>query len=194
MELLCSKNSALLSSFGASKILISRYANFVDEMILKVENTLEAIINYEEELRIAVEVLRKTPVLVDKLNEDKELTKEEFETINPVIEQQLDPESYENTSYSIDIGDGATTKSYYESFADAQESDNGASYSAVVSHEHELLQEAQEIARNIHEGDVANRPYIEASIDIDKRHAKDSIKIFSPALWHVMYEGKLIFN
>src|SRR3990170_4016262 len=61
------------------------------EMILRGEKTLEAIIQKEDEISVAIESLLETPV-----------GNAEIETISPVIEQQIDPESYESTSYSIE--------------------------------------------------------------------------------------------
>lgn len=165
--------------------------------------TLEAIVDSEEEIRIAIEQLReKKQPLVEKVEDQEVIDKiedQEFiDTISPVIEQQFDTESYERSSHSINIGyDGKSTRSYYEllTAAEVDEKGTSASLTAVYSeHEHETLQEGQVVADKAHEAKNNNKFFIEVFIDSNVKDARDSIKLFSPALWQVMYDGKLTFN
>ncbi|MBW2970174.1 hypothetical protein KY319_03565 [Candidatus Woesearchaeota archaeon] len=136
-----------------------------------VEESLEAVVN-NDEARLAIEAL--------------------VEEVEPVVEQQLDPKTYESTSYSIDVGSYESSydgKAYYE-----LSDDNTASTTAVNEHYHEVLQDAQEVASCIKHASVTNNTYVEAQIDFNVREKKNSIKLFSPATWLVMYDGKLIFN
>ena len=118
-------------------------------MVLFFEKTLETIVNSENEVKIAIEALReKAPALIEKVEDsstETEPTKEDLETLSPVIEQQLDPESYESTSYSIDVGHGSSTysggKTYYELANGEDGKPIGASFTAIMS-EHEEQQKA----------------------------------------------------
>lgn len=159
-------------------------------MILFGEKTLEAIVREEDEIQIAIESLLEAPVG----------NSEDIETISPVIEQQIDPESYESTSYTIDTGYGGssyeTGKNYYELImGDDKDKPIGASMTAVYSaHYHELLHDAQEIATNTRQSAESKSPFIEPQVDFNVREKKNSIKLVSVALWQAMYDGKLIFN
>jgi hypothetical protein len=164
--------------------------NVLYEMILCGEKTLEAIIQNEEEIKVAIESLLDTPVG----------NAGEFETISPVIEQQIDPESYESTSYSIDTGYGGSSydagKNYYELImGDGEDKTVGASMTAIYSeHHHGLLQDVQEIAANTRQSDESRSAFIEPHVDFNAREKKNSVKLLSVAVWQSMYDGKLIFN
>lgn len=164
--------------------------NVLFEMILCGEKTLEAIIQNEDEIKIAIESLLETPVG----------NAEEIETISPVIEQQLDPESYESTSYTIDTGYGSSTydagKNYYELLmGDGEDKTVGASMTAVYSeHYHELLQDVHEIASKTRQSDESRTAFIEPHVDFNAREKKNSVKLLSVAVWQSMYDGKLIYN
>ncbi|GEM_PF-3533670 len=144
-----------------------------------LEKTLEARI--EDEVKTAIDSL---------------INKEELEVVTPIIEQQMDTDTYESTTYHIDIGESKTTyqgKTYYELAND--DKTVGASMTAVFSeHEHELYQEAQEIATQMKQGNQTNRPFIEAQIDMNVQDKMNSIKVLSFTLWCAMYDGKLVFN
>jgi hypothetical protein len=145
-------------------------------------------------------------LVVDELESSRETAKspltekldaETIETISSVIEQQTDPESFESTSYSINLpgyeSSSYTGKTYYEM---ANEGETvGASMAEVqTDYEHKFLQEAQQIASQIQQGSTTNHPFVEAQIDTNIKYIKDSIKIISPAIWKLMYEGKITFN
>ena len=164
--------------------------NVLCEMILRGEKTLEAIIQKEDEISVAIESLLETPV-----------GNAEIETISPVIEQQIDPESYESTSYSIETeGYGNSTyetgKNYYELIMGDDENKNiGASMTAIYSeHQHELLQDVQEIASKTRQSDESRSTFIEPHVDFNAREKKNSVKLLSVAVWQSMYDGKLIYN
>ena len=171
--------------FYRAENLNKQFFNFIYEMILSDKRNLEAIVS-DNEIEIAIKDLKDKP-LTEKV--------EELETISPVIEQQLDTESYESTSYSIGTEyNGTSTKAYYERMnVDADETTMTASFSCSA-YEHEFLQQAQEIASNTREGDKNNHPFVEAQIDANIKYVKDSIKTISPVTWKLMYEGKLTFN
>lgn len=159
-------------------------------MVLQDESQLEIIVNQKDEIQIAIQAVRDN-TLTDKVDAAV------VETLSPVIEQQLDPESYESTSYSIDIDyDGTHSKSYYEQLIHADADDTpGASITAVYDqYEHEALQEAQAVASASRAAAETNGFYIEAHLDMNVKHAKDRIKLVSITTWHLMYDGKLIFN
>lgn len=149
-------------------------------MILECKKTLEA--RLEDEVKQAI----------DALIEDKT---EELE-LNPVIEQQMDTDTYESTTYHINVGESKTTyegKTYYE-LANNDET-IGASMTAVFSeYEHELYQEAREMATQMKQGNQTNHPFIEAQIDMNLQDKKNSVKMLSFTLWCAMYDGKLVFN
>lgn len=150
-------------------------------MILECKKTLEA--RLEDEVKQAIEALI----------EDKT---EELEVLTPVIEQQMDTDTYESTTYHIDVGESKTTyegKTYYE-MANNDET-IGASMTAVLSeYEHELYQDAQEMASQMKQGSQTNHPFVEAQIDMNLLDKKNSVKMLSFTLWCVMYDGKLVFN
>ena len=160
----------------ASENFNKQLRNCFVEMIFD-DRTLEAIVQEEDEIQVAIESLQEAPV----------------------IEKQLDTESYESTSYSIEMDyNGAsyeTGKNYYELIMGENDEYIGASMTAVYSeHYHELLQDVQEIAASMRHGNETNCPFIEAQIDFNVREKKNSIKLVSVALWQAMYDGKLIFN
>lgn len=160
------------------------------EMILCGEKTLEAIIQTEDEIKMAIESLLEMPVG----------NLEDIETISPVIEQQHDPESYESTSYTIDTGYGSSSydssKNYYELImGDGEDNTIGASMTAIYSeHHHELLQDVHEIASKTRQSDESKNAFIEPHVDFNAREKKDSVKLLSVAVWQSMYDGKLIYN
>ncbi len=156
------------------------------EMILSGDKTLEAIVREElqaeKEIRTAIDSLRE----------------EAFEDISPIIEQQLDPESYESTSYSIETDYGSasydTGRNYYDLII-GDDGAIGASMTAVYSeHYHELLQDVQEIASSTRACEEGHHPFIEPQVDFNTREKKNSVKLVSVAVWQAMYDGKLIFN
>ncbi len=185
-------------------------------MILVSEKSLEMLVKAEEELLLAVRSLREklteraeeeatsaVQSLREKLlpEEDEEQVNQpaELDALSSVVEQQMDSESFENTSYSINTpyesSSYETGKNYYELIVGDDDKPVGASFTAVMSaYEHEFLQEAQNIANGVREGDNANHPFVEAQIDTNQKYIKESVKLMSPGLWQVMYEGKLTFN
>jgi hypothetical protein len=128
----------------------------------------------------------------------EKLDKEAIESISPVIEQQLDPESFESASYSIDLP-GYSSSSYdsskYYDLIQGENGETGATVSSTTDYQHEFLQDAQELVSQIRQGEKTNCPYVEASFDTNIKYLKESIKtVFSDAVWKLMYEGKIIFN
>ncbi len=165
-------------------------------MVLCFEKTLETIISSADEIKIAIDELRgRQSELIDRIED----AQEEPESISPVIEQQLDPDSYESTSYSIDVGYGSSiydgTKNYYDLVRGENGAPVGASFTAVMNaYEHELLENAQEIQNQSRAGDDSNHPFVEAQADTNKKYIKEQIKLVSPGLWQIMYYGKIKFN
>jgi len=183
----------VLSSVGASENLNKQFCKVVIEMVLNVEKSLEMLVNAEDEVLLALEVLReRKEELVEKL-EKVEIPVEE---VSPVIEQQLDSESFESTSYSIDVGYGKSTYdagNYYDLVS--RDGEIGASMTAVFSaYEHELLKEVQDMASEMRSAAESNRPYVDAQIDMNLKEKKNSVKLLSFTLWCAMYDGKLTFN
>jgi hypothetical protein len=174
---------------SASENFNKQLCNLSDEMILSGDKTLETIVKQEDEIQIAIESLLETPV-----------GSAESEEISPVIEQQIDPESFESTSYSIETeGYSSSTyetgRNYYELVMGDGDKPIGASMTAVYSaFYHELLQDVQEIAANTRAGDESRHTYIEPHVDFDTRDKKNSVKLVSVAVWQAMYDGKLRFN
>ncbi len=151
------------------------------------ESNLELVIN---ELEAALSAAKESE-LTEKLDA------EAIETVSPVIEQQMDPESFESTSYSIDLP-GYSSSSYdagkYYDMVQGENSQTGATITSTTDYQHEFLQEAQEMVASIKQGSETNHPFVEALIDTNIKYLKDSIKILSPVMWKLMYEGKIIFN
>ncbi len=140
--------------------------------------------------------------LVEAEKEEQKTTVEELveqleaevsEETSAVLEQQQDPESFLSTSYSINVEYGSETKnSYYESLKDAESTENGAGYEAVIEQEGECLELAQQINEYAREDKMFNRTTL--VLDPESRDARDSIKLFNPALWTLMYDGRITFN
>jgi hypothetical protein len=127
----------------------------------------------------------------------EKLAEERVEEISPIVEQQINPESFENASYSVELSGYESASYSSSSYYDLVKGDYGISASTsneVLAYEHEFLQSAQEIASNTREGDISNNPYVDTKLDTNKKYIKEDIKLFSPVLWLVMYEGKLTFN
>ena len=159
------------------------------EMILSGEKTLETIIQ-----NVELQSENKIQAAIDALKE------EAIEAISPVIEQQLDPDSYESTSYAIDVGYGSSTydssKNYYELImGDDKDKAIGASMTEIYSgYFHDLLQDVHEIASNTRQNDESRTVFIEPHVDFNVREKKNSVKLISVAVWQSMYDGKLIYN
>ena len=158
-------------------------------MVLSDAKTLETLVAGNE-IESAIKALQDS-ALTDKLDGMAE-------AISPVIEQHLDAEAYESTSYSIELSSYQSAeysaKSQYE-LADRDDETVGASMTAIYNeYEHDLLVEAQEIASNTRQGDNTNNPFVEAQVDFNMREKKNSIKLVSLTLWQSMYDGKLIYN
>lgn len=154
-------------------------------MILSDEKSLETLV--ADEISIALEAVKESP-LTEKLD---------VESISPVVEQQMDPESFESTSYSIDLP-GYSSSSYdsgkYYELVQGENGETSATVSGSTDYQHEFLQEAQQLATQIRQGDTTNHPFVEAQVDTNIKYIKDSIKTVSPVIWKLMYEGKLTFN
>jgi len=150
-------------------------------LFLSEEKNLEAVIAAEEdEIKAAIE----------------ELTEKEYEDIpeemTNVIEQQQDPQSFVDTSYSINVeyGDGPKN-SYYESVKDAEPENLGASYSTIVTEqESKVIALAEETIYQIREGDISHKPFV--ALDYRQKDVLDTIKLLHPAWFKVMYEGKIV--
>jgi hypothetical protein len=157
----------------------------ISEMILSDGKNLETLV--AGELAEAMETAKWSP-LTEKLD---------AETISSIIEQQIDPESFESTSYSIDLP-GYSSSSYdagkYYDMVQGENGEPSATVTGSTDYQHEFLQEAQQLATQIRQGSEANHPFVEAQIDTNIKYLKDSIKIISPVMWKLMYEGKIIFN
>ncbi|RMD58177.1 hypothetical protein D6825_01710 [Candidatus Woesearchaeota archaeon] len=112
-----------------------------------------------------------------------------LEVVSPIIEQDLDADSYNNAVYdsSIRAGDEVYSQAYepYES------SDSGASYEVA---EHEFLEEAQRIQEEARENNLYNRANVSAQLDSESKAVKEDMKMRSLALWWVMYDGKIKFS
>ncbi len=164
----------------------------MSEMVLSDTKTLEAIVAGAEEVKIAIETARDNE-LVDKIEDAKEI-----EELSPVIEQQLDPESYESTGYRIETPYASSSYDGEKNLYQPANSDGGtigASFTSVMSgYEHETLEQAQNIQNSMREGDQTNNPFIEPQIDMNQKYIKESVKLVSPALWQAMYYGKIKFN
>ena len=162
-----------------------QFLSVIPEMILSDEKSLETLV--AAELEAAMETAKESP-LAEKL---------EVESVSPVVEQQLDPESFESTSYSIDLP-GYSSSSYdsgkYYDLIQGENGETSATVSGSTDYQHEFLQEAQELVSQIKQGDTTNHPFVEAQIDTNIKYLKDSIKTVSPVIWKLMYEGKLTFN
>jgi len=131
--------------------------------------------------------------------QDKEL-EDVVEALAPIVEQETELDAAEHLSYAIQISEydsvefTTSSKSYYD-VMDGDDEYVGASATTVVEkYEHELLVTAQEVATNIRQGDATNKAYTFSDFDVREKHAKESIKTFSPAMWQMMYDGKITFN
>ncbi|MEM3154847.1 MAG: hypothetical protein QW165_04775 [Candidatus Woesearchaeota archaeon] len=161
-------------------------------MILSDERNLEALVI--DEIANALNLVRDSP-LAEKLSDFAEIV----ETISPVIEQQIDSESYESTEYSIDLPGYSSSSydagKYYDLVKDDAGETIGASITEVFSdYEHRFLEEAQEIATNTREGKNTNHPFVEPQVDTNQKYIKEQIKLVSKSTWEVMYYGKIKFN
>ena len=167
--------------------LNKQFLSVISEMILSDEKNLETLV--VDELEIAIQAAKSS--LAEKLEA------ETLETISQLIEQQINPESFESTSYSIDLP-GYSSSSYdaskYYDMLQGEDGKTSALVSGTTDYQHEFLQEAQQIASQVRQGDTSNHPFVEAQIDTNIKYIKESIKLVSPALWKLMYEGKIIFN
>lgn len=169
--------------------LNKQFLSVIPEMILSDGKNLETLVS--DELAEAIETLKGSRLT-------KKLEAETIESVSSVIEQQIDPESFESTSYSINLP-GYSSSSYDSSkYYDMIQGENGqtsASMTSSTDYQHEFLQEAQELVANIRQGEKTNRPCVEAQIDTNIKYLKESVKmVFSDAIWKLMYEGKIKFN
>ncbi|HLF54798.1 MAG TPA: hypothetical protein VI612_03700 [Candidatus Nanoarchaeia archaeon] len=161
--------------------------------LLFLEEDLEALV--EAEQKTAVEELEAEEDEPEKTVDEivKELSDEFSEETSAVVEQQQDPESFLSTAYTIGVEyGGETKKSYYESLKDAVSTETGAVYEAVIEQEGKSLELGQEINEYAREDKMSNRTTF--VLDPASRDARDQIKLFNPALWQIMYDGKIKFN
>lgn len=148
-------------------------------MILSDEKSLEALVADNEadsEIELAI----------------KEVKEELSDEVELVVEQQIDMDSFNGVSYSIETPYESSSysgeKNYYEL------SKEGSAEFSYDGYEHDFLQAVQEIASSTKQGDINNTPYVDAQIDCNLRDKRDAIKIVSNTLWQMMYDGKIIFN
>lgn len=155
-----------------------------------LEEDLEALVEAEQETTVE-ELEEESEKTVDEIV--KELADEVSEETSSVVEQQQDPESFLSTSYTIGVEYGGETKnSYYESLKDAESTDYGAVYDAIIEQESRVIELGQEINEYAREDKMSNRTTF--VVDPESRDARDQIKLFNPALWQMMYDGKIKFN
>lgn len=147
---------------------------------LSEKKNLEAVVSEEDEIRAAIEEL------AEKAYEDIP------EEVMNVVEQQQDPESFVNPNYNINVEYGGEPKnSYYEQAKDAEPENLGASYSTIVAEqESKVIEIAEETLYQIREGDISHKPFV--ALDYRQKEVLDDIKLFHPAWFKVMYEGKLV--
>lgn len=147
-----------------------------NELVVQLPKTLTADI--EDEVKIAFEALKV------------EIRAEKLDDITPVIEQELDPETYSSSEYSFEMQyGGQTVKGNYDTY-EAKEGENEASYSI----EHQHLEEAQKEADAAREANITNKTNVEKYLDEGIKAAITEQYIISVARWQTMYNGKIHFN
>lgn len=120
------------------------------------------------------------------------------EELAPIIEQDTDLAVAGEESYAIELPQYESSsyveqKTYYE-LANEEDGYVGAtSTSFAEAYEREVITSAQEIAQNQREDNFVGKSYTLSDIDMREKHIKEQIKLTSPALWFVMYEGKIKF-
>lgn len=156
---------------------------------------LEEIVKQSGEASLAIELLKRENLAekVEVLTEDLPVADE----AKTVIEQQLDPETYSSSSYSIDLGYGEScfdSSKYYDMIkGENGETSASMSYNA---YEHQFLQEAQQAAQEQKESVAAGKSMsnIDLFVHAPNRDVRMSVKTYSDVVWKLMYDGKLIFN
>lgn len=120
----------------------------------------------------------------------------------PVVEQETDLSAANDIMYDIDVEPGfesfyeSGSKNYYEAMmGEDDDSYRGASFSSTMeTYEHDMLQDAQNLATDIREAQVTNSSHSDSFIDMNVKDKKWEMKMYSDILWKVMYDGKLVFN
>ncbi|HLC33110.1 MAG TPA: hypothetical protein VJJ82_04755 [Candidatus Nanoarchaeia archaeon] len=130
------------------------------------------------------DIEKEVKAAFEKLRESDDEAK--FDDVKPLIEQELDPSSYENNGYSLEVEYGnKKVEIQYESY-NAKQEVNGASHSYKA--------EAQAIADAARDAGEKNRTYIEGTVDAKTKAVVFEQKSISLAQWWAMYNGKIKFN
>lgn len=168
-------------------------------MVLLVGENLEAIVNREDEFIVAIEALRSRSFeLVNKVKEVEQSDSDAkmIDVFSPVVEQSLDPVSFDNPVYSINVGYDSSSydsSKYYDLVSDGETV--GASMSQIASaYEHKFLREAQDAAQDMKSAKDENKCYVDHILNMDSANVRIGMKTYSEAVWRLMYDGKLIFN
>ncbi len=151
---------------------------------IKLGETLEDLVkNSEVEEALADVREGKEAVKLEDI-----IDEETVETIKPVIEQDIEPKSYNHASYDVEAYAGRESyKSDYKP-ADVQINESSASYS-VVANDHKLMKEANEINKSARDNRMMGRIDFEAVISTRHAHVKEQIKLRSAVMWYLMYDG-----
>ena len=176
-------------------------------MFLYVSNGLEDIIASSNEVLTAICEVKteklEEAVKVEKVDLKKEKPSDDLlEALAPVVEQDIDPITYDGDgiAYEIGVSYGASTepiKGYYEKIMGVNGSADASSASFATlynQYEHEVLEQAQNIAAALRDAANTNRVAVDSQLDMNLNHVKNRFKTASIGVWYLMYEGKLQFN
>lgn len=156
------------------------------EAIRKFIPALEERVEQEiSEVEEAILELKKTEQ--DSLD-DSILTEEELDTVKPVIEQEIEPNSYNHASYKIEAHSGKDNYETHYKPAEVQIKETDASY-ACTTKEREMIKEGQRIQQEARMNNMMGRTDPTTYIDTRAREVKEDIKLRSMAMWYLMYEG-----
>lgn len=156
----------------------------VREAIDELKPTLEEIVENEiSEVEDAISKLKKDETIDDAL-----IQEEDIETVKPVIEQDIEPDSYNHADYDVEAYSGTDKyKTHYKS-AEVQIKESNASY-AYVAKESKLMKEGQRIQQEAKLNNLLGKQKAESYIDTRAKEVKDDIKLRSMGMWYLMYEG-----
>ncbi len=148
------------------------------------EITLEFILSAEEEVRLAIGAILA----------DAESSEEELQMPDDFFVQEFNDRGSSTAKVFYDFAPYEASRNYYELVSGSDDEPAAQMNVSYDVHEHKVFQEAQAIAESARNANITHSSFIEQQLDLRNKDAKEKIKLVSPVIWMLMYNGKLTFN
>ena len=162
---------------------------------------LEELVSAKAELSLAIDALKledgalnvDAPSKVESADEERISDSLDEDSLSSLVEQELDPASYEHQEYTLGVYGDQKSYEYVKDYTEPQSKDNEVSYTAEVT-EHEVLKTFQEATNDAKDAALFNEVNL-SKIDDDWAHQVSCFKVmYGQYMSFLMYKGEILFN